>query len=201
MADTPEDTVALLVAVSSGDQYARSKLFTLVYKELHAMAHTAMRGEPHTNVLQTTALLHETYLRLLPTEGLSPRDKKHFFCLAANAMRHILVDEARRRRTAKRGGGKAQVALETQHLHDGMDADNQCTFEDLEALDQALKKLEARDDFKRMCRIVELLFFVGLTQEETAKILEVSKGTVRRDWGFAKVWLQQEIRGGDDLGT
>jgi len=201
MTGIPEDTVALLVAISTGDRAAKSQLFTLVYEELHAMAHAVMRGESAEPVLQTTALVHEAYLRLLPAEGLSPQDRGHFLCLAAKAMRRILVDEARRRRTAKRGGGKAPLALETQNVSDVRQEDDRGALEDLEALDRALEKLETNDELERVCRVVELLFFAGMTQEETAKILGVSKGTVRRDWGFAKVWLQQEIREGDDLET
>lgn len=201
MPSTPEDTVNLLVAISSGDRSAESRLFTLVYQELHGLAHAAMRGEPRGHVLQTTALIHEAYLRLLPASDLSLQDRGHFLCLAARAMRRILVDEARRRRTVKRGKGAVPLSLEAVQAQVGIPVDTQRTFQDLEALDRALQRLEARDDCERMCQIVDLLFFVGLTQEEAAKILGVSKGTVRRDWDFAKVWLQQEIRGDDDDGT
>ncbi len=201
MPSTPEDTVNLLVAISAGDRSAEGRLFTLVYEQLHAMAHAAMRGEPRGHVLQTTALIHEAYLRLLPASDLSLQDRGHFLCLAAKAMRRILVDEARRRRTAKRGKGAVPLPLDAVQAQIGISSDAPSTFQELEALDRALQKLEAREDCERMCRIVDLLFFVGLTQEEAAKILGVSKGTVRRDWDFAKVWLQQEVRGGDDDGT
>jgi len=200
MASTRDDTVRLLAAVRSGDRSAEGELYTVVYKELHELAHAALRGEPAGHVLQTTALLHEAYLRLLPATGLSFADRRHFLCVAASTMRRVLVDEARRRRSAKRGGGHAPLSLEAAEAQVGRAAKERSLFEDLEALDHALSKLEKSAEFERMCRVVDLLFFAGTTQDEAAEILGVSKGTVRRDWEFAKVWLRREITREEDDG-
>jgi len=200
MAGPPGRTVELLSAISSGDQNARNELFTIVYKELHDMAHMAMRKELPGNILQTTALIHETYLRLVPKRDDPFKDRRHFFSVAANAMRRILISEARRRRALKRGSGKSPVFLAAWMEPDPKIAASNPAFEDLENLDRALEKLAGIKGYQRMCSIVEMLFFAGMTQDETAEILGVSKGTVRRDWDFAKAWLQEEIRGGGEDG-
>ncbi|MBI4880062.1 MAG: sigma-70 family RNA polymerase sigma factor [Planctomycetes bacterium] len=194
MPDIPQDTVAVLAAASAGDPAARNRLFEIVYRELHSLAHRAMRGESPRNILQTTALVHETYLRLVPGDDARWEGREHFFRAAARAMRGILVDEARARRATKRGQGRAHLSLEA--CCEPPDASGRLAVDDLEELDRALEKLrgEAGDD--RMATVVELMFFAGLTQEQAAEVLGVSKGTVRRDWEFAKAWLRREMTGG-----
>lgn len=192
---TSHKTVHLLSAVARGDQDAGKQLFSLVYKELHALAHAVMRREPSGSILQTTALVHEAYLHLLPDRRIEWQDRKHFFTTAARAMRRILIDEARKRKTTKRGKGAPALSLDEGRDLDQLRAGSRLTFEALDDLDLALQKMEAQEHLSRLCETVELLFFAELTQDQAAEVLGVSKGTVRRDWEFAKAWLQQEMKG------
>ncbi len=194
MPDLPQDTVAVLAAAASGDLAAKNRLFEIVYRELHSLARRAMRGEPAQCLLQTTALVHETYLRLVPAEDARWEGREHFFRAAARAMRGILVDEARARRAGKRGQGRVNVSLQT--CGEPPEAAASLALEDLEALDRALDKLKGEGGGDRMATVVELMFFAGMTQEQVAEVLSVSKGTVRRDWDFAKAWLRREMTGG-----
>ena len=181
------DNVTLLLRKwSDGDNGALDQLTPLVYDELHRLAHQHMRREKPGHMLQTTALVHEAYLRLIDQSQVRFENRAHFFAIAARLMRQILVDDARRRKSAKRGGGMAPIALD--------DASNlaQQEAENVLALDEALTLLAAKD--RRESDIVELRFFGGLSVEETAEVLNVSPGTVARDWAFARAWLKDQMK-------
>lgn len=182
MVPAPHEVTALLQAWSDGDESARERLMPLVYDELRRLAHQHMRRENPGHMLQTTALVHEAYLRLIDQSQVRFENRAHFFGIAARLMRQILVDDARRRKGAKRGGGATPVALD--------DASNlaQQQAADVLALDEALTLLAEKDP--RQSEIVELRFFGGLSIEETAEVLNVSPGTVMRDWTFARAWLK-----------
>jgi RNA polymerase sigma factor (TIGR02999 family) len=175
----------LLVDWGNGNEAALEALIPLVYQELHRMAERYMANERPGHVLQATALVNEAYLRLVDWKQVQWRNRAHFFGVAAQLMRRILVDAARARRRAKRGGGVSHVtvseALEVPAT----------PSTDLVALDDALKTLERLD--VRQGRVVELRFFGGLSLEETAQVLDVSVGTVRRDWSMAQAWLFREL--------
>jgi RNA polymerase sigma factor (TIGR02999 family) len=157
----------------------------LVHDELHRLAHQHMRREGPRHILQTSALINEAYLRLVGQPEIRWENRNHFFGIAARLMRRILVDDARKRNSAKRGGSLIQVPLD--------EATNvvQEQAANVVALDEALKTLETID--VRQGQIVELRFFGGLSIEETANVLKVSPGTVMRDWTFARAWLRNEI--------
>lgn len=175
----------LLKDWSEGDQTAVDKLIPLVYTELHRLAHQHMRREQPGHMLQTSALINEAYLRLVQQPQIRWEDRAHFYGIAARLMRRILVDEARKRNSAKRGGGTIQVSLiEAADVSQEQAAN-------VVALDNALKALETVDS--RQSEIVELRFFGGLSIEETAEVLKVSPGTVMRDWTFARAWLRNEM--------
>jgi RNA polymerase sigma factor (TIGR02999 family) len=175
----------LLVAWGNGDQAAFDRLAPAVHQQLHRLAAGYMAGERPGHVLQTTALVNEAYMRLVDWKDVQWQSRAHFFGLAAQTMRHILVDAARMRRRAKRGGGELQVSLSDA-------ADVAITKSaDLVALDDALTTLEGLNP--RHSRIVELRFFGGLSLKETAHVLNVSVGTVRRDWSLAQAWLYREL--------
>ena len=182
---SPEEITGLLLAWGGGDKAALDKLVPLVYQELRRLAHRQMRRERAGGTLQTTALVNEAYLRLVDYERMLPRDRAHFFAIAAQAMRRILVERARSRRSAKRGSGAQKVSLD-----DAAEVSNERAA-DLVALDDALANLSAIDP--RKSQLVELKYFGGLTIEETAEVLEVSTPTVERDWHMAKIWLHREI--------
>ena len=179
------DVTKLLKDWSAGDQSALDKLMPLVYDELRRLAHQHMRREKPGHTLQTSALVNEAYVRLVDQSEIQWESRAHFFGIAARLMRQILVDRARRRNFAKRGGGAIQVSLN--------DATNvaQEQSANVMALDDALKNLEKTD--QRKSRIVELRFFGGMSIEETAAVLKVSPGTVMRDWTFARAWLRNEM--------
>src|SRR5438128_5677665 len=170
------EVTKLLKAWSDGDQSALDKLMPLVYEELHRLAHQHMRREKPGHMLQTSALLNEAYVRLVDQSQIRWENRGHFFGIAARLMRQILVDEARRRSFAKRGGGTIQVPLDEA----GTVMQQQSVS--VMALDDAMKSLEQIDE--RKSRIVELRFFGGLSIDETAEVLQVSPGTVMRDWTF-----------------
>jgi RNA polymerase sigma factor (TIGR02999 family) len=186
------DITGLLKAWGQGDQRALEQLMPLVYSQLRAQARRYMRGEGSGATLQSTALVHEVYLRLTRTQEVDCRDRVHFFALSAQIMRRILVDAARARAAAKRGGGAARA----EHSS-ALDLDQIPTVESdassLCALDDALESLMRLDP--RRAKVIELRFFGGLSVEETADILQVSPQTVLRDWRLARAWLARELRG------
>jgi RNA polymerase sigma-70 factor, ECF subfamily len=175
----------LLVAWSSGDHAALEALTPLVHKELHRLAARYMAAERPGHLLQATALVNEAYMRLVDWKDVRWQNRAHFFGMAAKIMRRVLVDVARTRDRAKRGRGQVHVSLSEAAQVASGDA------VDLVALDDALTGLEALD--ARQSRVVELRFFGGLSLEETAHVLDVSVGTVRRDWSLARAWLFREL--------
>jgi RNA polymerase sigma factor (TIGR02999 family) len=177
----------LLRAWSHGDKDALDKLTPLVYKELHRLAHHYMSRERDGHALQTTALIHEAYTRLLDCRDLKWQDRAHFFGVCARLMRQILTDFARSQMSQKRG-----ATLERISLDEALDVPSKPRT-DLVALDDALNRLAAID--ARKSRVVELRFFGGLTAGETAELLKVSEDTVLRDWRLAKTWLHRELSG------
>lgn len=180
---SPPDPTQLLTDWRSGDRAALDQLFALVYDDLRRRARAQLRGGGET--LTTTALVHETYLKLIAANRVTWQDRAHFLALASMAMRQVLVSYARRNRAAKRGGGAGTISLEDVPIFTDSGA------EDLLSLDDALLKLAAVDD--RLSRTVEMRFFGGLTVEETAEAVGVSVNTVKRDWDRAKAWLSAEL--------
>jgi RNA polymerase sigma-70 factor, ECF subfamily len=181
---TPNVT-QLLAAWSGGDQAALETLTPVIHHELHRLAARYMAGERPGHILQATALVNEAYLRLVDWKDARWQNRAHFFAMAAQIMRRVLVDMARERGRAKRGRGQLHVSLsEAEQVSSGESAD-------LVALDDALKSLEELDP--RKSRVVELRFFGGLSLEEVAHVLDVSVGTVRRDWSLARAWLFREL--------
>ena len=185
-AATTHDVTRLLFDLQQGKDGAADQLVPLVYSELHDLAVHYMRGERDDHTLQPTALVHEAYMRLVDQRNASWQNRSHFFGIAAQAMRRILVDHARRKRAAKREGGN-RVTL------DESVAEAPQRSVDLIALDDALNKLAALDP--RQARVVELRFFGGLDIEQTAESLGISPATVKRDWTFARAFLQREMDG------
>jgi RNA polymerase sigma-70 factor (ECF subfamily) len=175
----------LLLEWRQGDSDALDRLTPLVYGELRRIAHRYMQGEREGHTLQTTALVNEAYLRLAGQQRIEWQNRSHFFAVMAQVMRHVLVDHARRRNSAKREGFLQQVPLEETA------AMSKERAAELVALDEALGELAALDP--RKGRVVELRYFGGLSLEETANILEVSVMTVRRDWRAAKAWLYKKV--------
>ena len=165
-------------------------LIPFVYKELHMQAHRYLRGERANHTLQTTALINEAYLRLVEQKDVRWQNRAHFFGLAANMMRRILVDYAKTKYRAKRGGKDSDLPLE-EALLVAVETTNEAAKIDLIVLDEALNKLALKDE--QEARIVELRYFSGLTVEETAEVLGISTMTVKRDWNVAKAWLRREI--------
>ncbi len=178
----------LLANWNAGDHKALEALVPLVYNELHGLAHHYLRGERPDHTLQTSALINETYLRLLEQGPFQTKDRGHFVAVAATLMRQILVDYARSHAAAKRGND-CRV-----RMNDDMDVVENPDI-DVLALDDALKQLQQRDP--QQSRIVELRFFAGLTVEETATVLNISPATVKRDWSMARAWLWRRIKRGE----
>jgi RNA polymerase sigma factor (TIGR02999 family) len=176
----------LLTALSDGDKNTRDKLFELVYDELRQQASAYLRHERRDHTLQTTDLVHEAYFKLVDQKQVEWQNRAHFFGVAAQAMRRILVDYARGHQAAKRGGGQAKISL-----HETAILPNEHP-EEMVALDEALTRLAAIDE--RQSRIVELRFFGGRTIEETAQILALSVATVKREWNMARAWLYREMQ-------
>src|SRR5713101_2165029 len=192
MAQPPGEVSQLLVAWNKGDGTALDRLMPLVYEELRRMARRHMvRQQPGT--LQTTALINEAYVRLVGQPAKKWQNRSHFFAVGAQAMRHILVDYARSRQSAKRGGGVRPVSL-----HQAMFATDERAAE-LVAVDEALTELATLHS--RQSRVVEYRFFGGLTVEETAEVLQVSPETVMRDWRMAKAWLHRGLGQGEQDDT
>jgi RNA polymerase sigma factor (TIGR02999 family) len=188
-AATPQDVTRLLQAWSRGDESALEKLVPLVYGELHLRARRAMARERDPHSLQTTALIHEAYLRLVGSSPVDWESRGHFFAIAARLMRRILVDRARARRSQKRGGAARPVSFDEELVVAGSPA------RDLVSLDDALTALAAEDE--RKAKVVEMRFFGGLSVEETAVVLGVSPQTVLRDWRLSKTWLLREMKRGE----
>jgi RNA polymerase sigma factor (TIGR02999 family) len=187
MTPAPENVTKLLVAWGDGDEAARDELMPLVYQELHRLAHHYMNRERPDHTLQTSALVNEAFVRLIDQKEVRWQNRAHFFGIAAQMMRRILVDYARSRQYAKRGGGAQQVSFDEALFASEERAD------EVVALDDALKDLAQFD--QRKSQIVELRFFGGLSIDETAELLKVSPGTVMRDWTLAKAWLRKQIVG------
>jgi RNA polymerase sigma factor (TIGR02999 family) len=185
--DLGTDNVStLLRAWSDGDPSALERLTPAVYEELRRLAHHYMKGERAGHSLQTTALVNEAYMRLVDLTRMQWQDRAHFFAVSARVMRRILVDQARRQ-NVKRGADMIRISLEEVAVVGDRTAD-------LVALDEALDALARLDE--RKVQIIEMRFFGGLSVEETAEVLKVSPGTVRRDWSIAKLWLYRELGGG-----
>ena len=181
----PHQVTSLLQAWNQGDEEALQQLIPVVYDELRRVARRHMAGERPSHTLQTTALIHEVYVRLVDVPSATIRNRVHFFAICARLMRNILVDFARSRQYQKRGGGAVHVALdEALHVSSVPDPD-------LVAIDDALERLAIFDH--RKSQVVELRFFGGLSVGETAEALDISPETVMRDWKLAKVWLLREL--------
>lgn len=184
-APTREDVTHLLIDWGRGNQQALDKLLPLVYDELRRLAASYLRRERPDHTLQPTALVHEAYFRLTDQREVSWQNRAHFFGIAAQAMRRILVDHARSHLYAKRGGGAQKLSLD-----EAMGVPDQQGVE-LTALDEALNKLETIDP--RQSRIIELRYFGGLSIEATAEVLGISPATVKREWSMARAWLHRQI--------
>ena len=182
----PSEVTHLLAAYSAGDRGAIDRLFPLVYQELQACAHRQLARRSAGETLNTTALVHEAYLKLTASDRQTYNDRVHFFAVAASAMRQILVDYARRAGAGKRGGGMRELSLDPAELASAGRAD------ELVALDEALTQLATLDP--RLARTVELRFFGGLSVEETADALGTSPRTVKRDWRKARALLYDALR-------
>ena len=187
-----EQIERLLEAATRGEPAVASELLPLVYDELRRLAACRMKKLPVGQTLQATALVHEAYLRLVKDGAKKPWDgRAHFFAAAAESMRRILVEHARRKAALKNGGKLNRLELNADRLAVAF-----APREDLIALDDALRKLAARDLLK--ARLVELRYFAGLTSEEAAQVLGVSAATAERHWAFARAWLRREIGGQED---
>ncbi len=186
MAPSAEEISELLIAWGNGDRAALNQLMPLVYDELRRLAHHYLRRERAAHTLQTSALVNEVYLKLVNQRAVQWQSRAHFFAIAAQLMRTILVDYARRRNYAKRGGGAQRVMFD-----EALAVSNEQTAE-LIALDDALNTLAALDE--RKSKVAELRFFGGLSVEETAEVLKVSPVTVMREWRLTKAWLHRELQ-------
>lgn len=182
------DVTRMLNAIEQGGAGATDKLIALVYEELRRLAAQKMAQEKPGQTLQATALVHEAYIRLVDSKSQNWRSRTHFFAVAAEAMRRILVDNARHKKSLKRGGGQPAASL------DNVDLAIEEPSEDIIALDEALEKLAAEDPVK--ANLVKLRYFAGMTIEQSADILEISRATADRYWSYARVWLFHETRKG-----
>ena len=176
----------MLKAWSEGDRHAADQFMPLIYDELRRQAHRYLRRERANHTLQTTALVHEAYLRLVQQRDVSWQNRAHFFALAAQMMRRILVNYAVSRQREKRGG-----PAETIQLDDTIQVEATERNVDLIGLDEALNRLEKLDE--RQARVVELRYFGGLSIEETAEVMSISPATVKREWNMARAWLRAEL--------
>jgi len=190
MTQGSQNITELLAGYGRGDKEALDQLMPIVYDELRRQAARYLRREQAHNTLQTTALIHEAYVRLVDQRNVQWQNRAHFFGIAAQLMRRILVDHARAKKRVKRGGSDVRVSLD--------DATVAVKGQDLDvvALDEALERLAQIDE--QQSRVVELRFFSGLTVEETAEVMHISKATVKRDWSMAKAWLHRELSGDTD---
>jgi RNA polymerase sigma factor (TIGR02999 family) len=182
----PNKITQLLIAWRNGETKALDDLMPLVHRELKRIARNFMRRQRVGHTLQTTALVNEAFVRLVDSDKVNWQDRSHFYAISAQLMRRVLVDAARRRNSAKRGGERVQVTL----------ADDVKSAEadqvDVVAIDEALERLAVLN--QRHCQIVELRYFGGLTEDEIAETLNVSSRTVRRDWNLARAWLYRELK-------
>ena len=179
------DVTKILKAIKAGRDGATDELLPVVYNELRELATNKLRHEAVGHTLQPTALVHEAYLRLIGSDDDDWENRGHFFGAAAEAMRRILIDRARSRKSQKKGGNAIQFSL------DGLTEISEDKADELIALDEALNELEARDKVK--AELVKLRFFVGLNMEECAQALDISLRTAERNWAYAKAWLHREI--------
>ncbi len=182
------DITRILKRVSDGEPHAAHELLPLVYEQLRAAAQKQMARERGDHTLQATALVHEAYLRLVGPLDLPWENRAHFYVAAAEAMRRVLIEHARKRGRVKRGGGLRKIPLSGKELACDSDPD------EIMSVDAAIRRLEERDG--RMARIVRLRFFAGLGVAETAAVLGLSDRTVRREWALARAWLHRELTGG-----
>lgn len=188
MSDTREKSElerTLPTAARSG-RAAVDKLVPIIYDELRRIAHRRLRAEQTGHTLETTGLVHEAYLRLAGAEGLQFQSRAHFLAIAAQAMRHVLIDSAVTRKAQKRGGGRHPISL------DAVPIIAETRSEDVLALDEALQRLSAINE--RQARVVECRYFGGMNIEETALALDMSPATVKRDWTLARAWLNRELQ-------
>ncbi len=192
MTTASDEVNQLLLEWGNGDQQAQEKLLPLIYNELRRLAHNFLHHERPGHTLQTTALVHEAYLKLIDQKHVRWQNRAHFFAISAQAMRRILIDSARRHTADKRGGKGEKISLEEVALV--------CSNPDsnLLALDEALNKLAQIDE--QQSRIVELRYFGGLTIEETATVMNLSPATIKREWAMARAWLYEAIAGGSEPG-
>lgn len=193
MMPASEDMTQILTAATAGDQVAADKLLPLVYDELRALAARYLQEERPSHTLQTTALVHEAYLKLIDQRRAKWKDRTHFFAVAATAMRRILVNHAKAKKRSKRGGDQEKISLDVAA------AIYEERALDLVALDEALEQLAAMD--QQQSRIVELRFFGGLTVDEVAEVLGISARTVHREWTTARAWLRGQITQGNEDDT
>ncbi|NNM04699.1 MAG: sigma-70 family RNA polymerase sigma factor [Gemmatimonadetes bacterium] len=193
---SPADITQRLRQAQEGDRGALDEVFGLVYEELHRQARAQRRRWSGDHTLDTTALVHEAYLKLVGQPDASWNDRGHFLAVAARAMRHLLVNYAERRRAAKRGGGASHISLEDREAGSDSSTDfnpvSEEVADELIALNEALERLGAVNE--RQVSVVEARFYVGLSIEETAQALGLSPATVKRDWQVASAWLHREIQ-------
>jgi RNA polymerase sigma factor (TIGR02999 family) len=182
------DVTRILRAIEKGDSRAADRLLPLVYDELRRLAAQKLVSEPPGQTLQATALVHEAYVRLVDSDQQQQWDSRgHFFAAAAEAMRRILVENARRKRRMKHGGGRRRVELDEAHVA------SEAPAEELLDLDEALQRLEA--DRPEMAKLIKLRYFAGLTLEQTAEAMDISRATASRYWSYGRAWLYREIAG------
>jgi RNA polymerase sigma factor (TIGR02999 family) len=185
-ADARSDEITrLLLEMRKGNSQAADDLISLVYDQLRRMARSMLRGERGDHTLQPTALVNDALMRLIGTADLEWKSRAHFFAVSSTIMRRILIDSARAHRAEKRDGDLTQVSLDSNLKYEWRQADS------LLSLNEALDKLEGLDP--RLCKVVEMKFFAGMTEAETGEVLNVSVRTVKRDWQFAKDWLYREM--------
>lgn len=186
--EQPRDATIMLREICTGDQAAAARLLPLIYTELRGLAGGYFRGQSADHTLQPTALVHEAYLRLINQTGEEWKSRAHFFAVAATAMRQILTDHARRRQAEKRGGDWQKMTLDDADAKGASGGPNEI---DVIALDEVLRQLEKLDARKH--RVVELRFFGGLSVEEVAVVMDLSKSTVESEWRAARAWLSVEL--------
>lgn len=184
------DVTRILTAIEQGDANAADQLLPLVYEELRRLAAHKMAHEPPGQTLQATALVHEAYLRLVGSEAQTWRGRTHFFAAAAEAMRRILIDNARRKKSIRYGGDRHRIDLD-QAAPSG---DSGTQLDDVLSLDEALEKLSAKDKVK--ADLVKLRYFAGLTSEQAAEVLGISHNTADQYWAYARSWLRLEMTRG-----
>jgi RNA polymerase sigma factor (TIGR02999 family) len=191
MIPPPEGITQLLADMRAGNPDAINQLIPLVYDELRALAHQKLSHERSDHTLNTTGLVHEAYIRLVDQRRVEWQNRSHFFAIAAQAMRRILVNHAAKRQAAKRGGNIPMISIDTA-LEEALNVVTDERTEELLILDEAMNRLEQFNE--RGCRVVEYRFFGGLSHEEIAEVMGISTITVRRAWSSAKAWLRREMQ-------